>query len=389
MQRSLVLKLEKWAIWGSVIGILYLLRHLFPLFFLTFVLSYICNSTVKGLEHRIANRRARLSIVFVLLLIILSLIGVLIVPRLITEAAGLARQIITSEAEQSDIAQGEPEAVDGEPHPRSVIAQELKKMLDDGLVRLVGIDTHESFRRTELYDAIIDNIDSTLGSLGPAVTSGVRKFVNGSFNVGTQFVVSVIIAFLVLWDLPAIGKRLARFREGRTSEIYAEIAPGARAFGMVMGRAFEAQTVIALVNTLLSCIGFWILGLPALALLGAIVFFCSYIPIFGMIISTVPAAILAMRTGGGTMVVWVVVIVAVIHAIEAYGVNPLIYGRHLKMHPIAIIVILLIGEHVFGLWGLLLGVPVSAFVLKYVIEGAEWESDEEAAEAAVEQEASI
>jgi predicted PurR-regulated permease PerM len=176
-----------------------------------------------------------------------------------------------------------------------------------------------------------------------------------------------------VWDLPSIGKRLSRFSEGRTAEIYAEIAPGGRAFGVVMGRAFEAQTVIAIVNTILSCIGFWILGLPAIALLGAIVFFCSYIPIFGMIMSTVPAALLAFRTEGFSAVLWVIVIVAVIHAIEAYGINPLIYGKHLKMHPIMIILILLIGEHVFGLWGLLLGVPVSAFVIKYVIEGAEWE----------------
>jgi predicted PurR-regulated permease PerM len=379
MQRSLILKLEKWAIWGSVIGILYLLRHLFPLFFLTFVLSYICNSAVRGLERRIANRRARLTIVFSLLLVILTLIGILVVPRLITEGAGLARQIITSEAEQSDIEQGEPEGEKG-PHPRSVIAQELTRMLDTGLVQLVGLDTQESFRRTELYDAIVENIDSTIGSFAPAVKTGLREFVNGSFNVGTQFVVSIIISFLVLWDLPAIGKRLVRLSEGRTAEIYAEIAPGARAFGVVMGRAFEAQTVIALVNTVLSCIGFWILGLPAIALLGAIVFFCSYVPIFGMIMSTVPAAILALRTGGVPMALWVVVIVIIIHVIEAYGVNPLIYGKHLKLHPIAIIVILLIGEHVFGLWGLLLGVPVSAFVIKYVIEGAEWESTDETEE---------
>ncbi len=379
MQRSLILKLEKWAIWGSVIGILYLLRHLFPLFFLTFVLSYICNSAVRGLEHRIANRRARLAIVFSLLLLLLTLIGILVVPRLITEGAGLARQIITSEAEQSDIDQGEPEG-EKAPHPRSVIAQELTRMLDSGLIQLVGLDTQESFRRTELYDAIVENIDSTIGSFAPAVKAGLREFVNGSLNVGTQFIVSIIISFLVLWDLPAIGKRLVRLSEGRTAEIYAEIAPGARAFGVVMGRAFEAQTVIALVNTVLSCIGFWILGLPAIALLGAIVFFCSYVPIFGMIMSTVPAAILALRTGGIPMALWVVVIVIIIHVIEAYGVNPLIYGKHLKLHPIAIIVILLIGEHIFGLWGLLLGVPVSAFVIKYVIEGAEWESGDETEE---------
>jgi predicted PurR-regulated permease PerM len=372
MQRSLILKLEKWAMWGSLIGILYLLRHLFPLFFLTFVLSYICNSAVKALEPRLPNRRVRVAIVFTLLLTLLAGVAVLVVPRLITEAASLARQIITSEAEQGDIAQGEPSEQE-RPRARSVVTQELKRVLDDGLVRLVGIDTHESFRHTELYEAILDNIESTIGSLGPAIRTGLQKFVNGAFNVGTQFIVSVIISLLVLWDLPSIGKRLARFSEGRTADIYAEIAPGGRAFGIVMGRAFEAQTVIAIVNTVLSCIGFWILDLPALALLGAIVFFCSYIPIFGMIMSTVPAALLAFRTQGFSSVLWVVVIVAIIHAIEAYGINPLVYGKHLKLHPIMIIVILLIGEHVFGLWGLLLGVPVSAFVLKYVIEGAEWE----------------
>ncbi|MBI2213894.1 MAG: AI-2E family transporter [Acidobacteria bacterium] len=372
MQRSLILKLEKWAMWGSLIGILYILRHLFPLFFLTFVLSYICNSSIKALEPRLPSRRTRVVVVFTLLLLILTGVAVLVVPRLITEAASLARQIITSEAEQGDIAQGEP-TEEERPQARSVVTQELLKVLDDGLVRLVGIDTHESFRHTELYDAIVENIDSTIGSLGPSIRLGLQKFVNGAFNVGTQFIVAVIISLLVLWDLPSIGTRLSRFREGRTAEIYAEIAPGARAFGVVMGRAFEAQTVIALVNTILSCIGFWILGLPAIALLGAIVFFCSYIPIFGMILSTMPAALLAFRTQGIGAVAWVIVIVAIIHAIEAYGINPLIYGKHLKMHPIMIILVLLIGEHVFGLWGLLLGVPVSAFIIKYVVEGNEWE----------------
>jgi predicted PurR-regulated permease PerM len=49
--------------------------------------------------------------------------------------------------------------------------------------------------------------------------------------------------------------------------------------------------------------------------------------------------------------------------------NPLIYGRHLRLHPVAVLLILIIAEHLFGVWGLLLGVPIAAFILKYVIEG--------------------
>jgi predicted PurR-regulated permease PerM len=60
--------------------------------------------------------------------------------------------------------------------------------------------------------------------------------------------------------------------------------------------------------------------------------------------------------------------VLIVHAIEAYMLNPIIYGRHMKMHPVAILVILVVGEHLFGIWGLLLGVPVAAFVWTYVIQ---------------------
>ena len=92
-----------------------------------------------------------------------------------------------------------------------------------------------------------------------------------------------------------------------------------------------------------------------------------------MALSTAPAALLAFRIGGITHVLWLVGGVLVIHAIEAYMLNPLIYGRHLRLHPLAVLVIILVAEHLFGVWGLLLGVPIAAFVLRYVIEGEDVE----------------
>jgi predicted PurR-regulated permease PerM len=70
-----------------------------------------------------------------------------------------------------------------------------------------------------------------------------------------------------------------------------------------------------------------------------------------------------------TRVLWLIAGILVIHAIEAYMLNPLIYGRHLRLHPVAVLLILIIAEHLVGVWGLLLGVPIAAFVLKYLVEG--------------------
>ena len=59
--------------------------------------------------------------------------------------------------------------------------------------------------------------------------------------------------------------------------------------------------------------------------------------------------------------------VACIHVIEAYGLNPAIYSAHLKLHPLLVLTVLVVAEHSLGVWGLLLAVPLTVFVLDYAI----------------------
>ena len=369
MNRTVLIKAEKWAIWAGLIGIIVLLRHLFPVFFLTFVLSYIANTGVKALGSRISHRRVGVVIVYLAMLTVLTGIGVLVVPRMISEARNLARLYITTEAARGDVAEGvtEPEQSVG------VIEREAREMLDSFIISVAGHDTFYSFRESDAYAMMVTRLHNGLANATPRVVRGVTIFANEAFAFIFAFLISIILSFLMVWNLPATRERMLRFQYGRTAEIYAEIAPGLRAFGVMLGRAFEAQTVVAIVNALLSAVAFVALGLPSIALLATIVFFCSYIPILGMILSTLPAALLAFKLGGFTRVIWLVVAILVIHAIEAYLLNPLIYGRHLRLHPLAVLVILLVAEEVFGVWGLILGVPVAAFILKYGIEGEDVE----------------
>jgi predicted PurR-regulated permease PerM len=384
MNRDLVLKLEKWAIWLSVLGVLFLLRSLFPALFLTFILSYMGNTAVHAMTGRFPFRRLNLVFFYAVLIAILSGIGTLVVPRILLEASGLAKQIITSEvADQAG--ESEPDGGDvqrGDRVGQSMIGRELADVMDRQLVKLVGQQTFDSFSKSEIYRSLVTQIELNIGQVGPAVTRGVREFFNGLFAVTFQFALSLILSFIVIWDLPRIRAGIASLSESRFADTYAEIAPGMRAFGMVLGRAFEAQTIVALVNTLLSTIAFLILGIPSVALLGTIVFFCSYIPVAGMIISTLPAAVLAFKVGGFSLVAWLVAAIAIIHAVEAYALNPLIYGRHMRLHPLLVLIVLLVAEHLFGVWGLLLSVPVTAFVIKFVIGNADPDEAGPAAETA-------
>jgi predicted PurR-regulated permease PerM len=77
--------------------------------------------------------------------------------------------------------------------------------------------------------------------------------------------------------------------------------------------------------------------------------------------------LVALNTGGLQLSAAAIGLVIVIHAIEAYLLNPIIYGKHLKLNPVLTLIILYVGYHAFGLWGMLLGVPVARYFVHDVL----------------------
>ena len=367
MNRTVRIKIEKWAIWIALISTLLLLHRLLPVIFLTFVLTYIGSSLVAVLGRVIPWRRLNVALVFILFLNILAGVGLLVVPRLFAEAKGLAVDYIARDAGQPQ--PGPPPADRGAAAgpEQTLLDRQTKKYVDSILIQLVGRQSFDAYSHSEEYQALLSNAETSLRSFIPRVVTAVRGFANASLAVVLQFFLSLILSFVILFDLPELRRGARSFATGRTAEIYTEVAPGITAFSVILGRAFQAQTVVALVNALLTSIGFLLLGIPSIALLATIVFVCSYIPVAGVFLSTIPAALLAFKAGGPALVLWLVMMILVVHAVEAYGVNPLIYGRRLRMHPVVILAILLVAEHLFGIWGLLLGVPIAAFIRDYVL----------------------
>ena len=118
----------------------------------------------------------------------------------------------------------------------------------------------------------------------------------------------------------------------------------------------RGQLIICLLNGVLSAIGFAIVGLkywPVLALVATVL---SLIPIFGSIISAIPAVALGLTQSVGTAAFVLVWIIGV-HQLEANLLNPKIMGDAAKIHPVLVIFSLLVGEHFFHTVGSLLAVP--------------------------------
>jgi predicted PurR-regulated permease PerM len=139
---------------------------------------------------------------------------------------------------------------------------------------------------------------------------------------------ALLFSFLILFDSVRLSDLMKSLHNSRLKDFYQETAQPVIRFGYVVGRAIQAQAMIACVNTFLTLIGLIILGIPSVTLLSLIVFVCSFIPVLGVIISTAPMVLVALNTGGLMLAIAIVGMITVIHIIEAYGLNPLIYGKH-------------------------------------------------------------
>jgi predicted PurR-regulated permease PerM len=83
----------------------------------------------------------------------------------------------------------------------------------------------------------------------------------------------------------------------------------------------------------------------------------------GVFISSVPICLIALQAGSPTdtgvqLMLVAIGVILLIHFIEAYFLNPRIFGHHLRMNAVVVLIVLTIAGKLFGVWGLILGLPV-------------------------------
>ena len=129
--------------------------------------------------------------------------------------------------------------------------------------------------------------------------------------------------------------------------------------GTGMSGVVRGQLIICLVNGVLTAVGLWALEVKYWPVLSLVACVMSLVPIFGSILSTIPAVAIALTQSFGTAVGTLAWIVG-IHQLEANFLNPKIIGDHAKIHPVLVVFALLLGEHFFAIPGALLAVPTLA-----------------------------
>jgi predicted PurR-regulated permease PerM len=191
----------------------------------------------------------------------------------------------------------------------------------------------------------------------------VLKYFTDISKIGLQILLALLMSLFFLLEKPRLIEFTKKFRKSKVAPIYSEIEFFGRKFVGTFGKVIEAQLIIAVVNCILTTISLWILDFPQLGGLSIMIFILGLIPVAGVIISIIPLAIIAYSIGGLIKVLYVGIAIMIIHGVEAYILNPNLMSSKTNLPVFYTFIVLIFSEHFFGIWGLIVGIPVFVFLL--------------------------
>jgi len=190
-----------------------------------------------------------------------------------------------------------------------------------------------------------------------------------------KVIVSLILSYMFIVDREKLGTYLLGMKNSHFGFFYEEYKKIIAKIVKTFGAVFKAQSMIALVNALLTTVGIILIGLfygqtfPALYTITIIVFICGFIPVLGTFISSIPILLIGYANyGGWNILIAIIFLISVVHAIEAYYLNPKIVSSYTKLPLSLTFLILILSEYLLWFVGLVLGVATFYFLLEILKE---------------------
>jgi len=344
---------ETIVLWLILIGLFYLLRPFFLLIFETFLITYITKSIVNWSVVRFKlNYGLATVMVFALFVSLLAAIAAWVGPKLIVESNNVLTELAGA-GEENEM-------------------QTAEKFLDKIIIGAFGEEKGQDFIGSKEYavltEAFADETGKAVKAILPRVLVTLLNIVKFGWKMTVFLFLSIIFSFILVKDWRKIVNRMNELETSRIRTFYLGAMPHLVAFADILGKALRAQAIIAAWNTILTAAGLWFFNVPNIALLSTVVFFCGFIPILGTFLSSVPILLFGAQIGGFPLMLKLVALIAVVHAFEAYVLNPKITSNILHIHPILVLILLLLGERFFGIWGMVVGVPIGYYIISVIME---------------------
>ncbi len=238
---------------------------------------------------------------------------------------------------------------------RQEIASAVERWVDQGLVW---------YRETIPAD-IQTQIDTAVRQAGARLASAAQTALVQTISAVTSTVTFVIgLVIVPIWLFYVLNEQ-SRFMRAAVQivpeSIRADVVNVMRIADRILSKYLRGQLLLCVVVGSLSALGLMLLGVNFPIVLGVIAGVFEILPFVGPILGAVPAVLVALIQRP-LLAVWTILLFLVIQQVENTVLVPRISGKAVELHPALIVVVLIVGTQVAGLWGAILAVPLTAIV---------------------------
>ena len=330
-----------WAILGGILvlaaslWILTKARVVLAPMVLAIVLIYLLNPIVSRLHERGLHRLLGSLVAFALMFGFFGLVAVLVAPS------------VTSQG--SELTTGFEDIFNN-------TATEVERIATSVGFDGVSLWTYEEFQEflgaPEQRAALLDQVQLRLGS----ITSSLLEALLVLF-------VSPVVAFYLLIDLPRLRKAAVALLPADSSD---EIIYVLRNVGNAIGGFLRGQVFVAVVVGIMMSFGFALIGLKFWLIIGMVAGFLNIVPFIGPWVGGFMGVVVALATADLRTALWAAAIALIVQQIDNNFISPTVLRATVRIHPAAIVLVLLLGGGLAGIWGVLLAVPLTG-ALKIVV----------------------
>ena len=315
----------------------YLIKDIILMLFIVTIFVAALTPSVEWLENKKIPRLIAVAIMFIIILVIAALIGIIVFPPMIQQFGQLV--------------------------------VELPVKLQNYLTQSETRYKIQLFRDWLVEENLLDSFSKALEIMYQQVSNLSATVINQTFGVISGFVGIITLFALTFYLL---------LEEGGVKSFFTTILPAKTQIAVFQiwqkaskktGRWLRAQLILSCTISLMSYIGFVILGVKYPLVLAIIAGIGNIVPYIGPIAASIPAITIALLQSPW-MALGVIIIGLVIQQLDSTFITPKVMGRFVGLSPVTIILSLLIGGTLAGFWGVVLAIPIAA-TIGVVIE--EWD----------------
>lgn len=307
-----------------------------PPLLLAIIQFYIMNPVVDYLEKKFKVPRV-LTIIVLFVIVIVALIW--IINTLIPIVQGQINSLIKNW-----------------PHIWNDAVNVTQKALRDPRLHSVRGNLQDMIDNAQhtMFNSWKDTFNAAIGNISSAVSIVTM--------IGMTLLTAPFILFFMLKDGHQLRPYITKFMPQKWQASFSQLLHD---INKALASYIRGQITVAFWVGVMFAIGYTVIGLPYGIAFAIFAGFMNLIPYFGTFIAFVPVLIVAIMSSGG-MFVKVLIVFAIEQTIESRVISPLVMGSKLEMHPITTILLLIGASSVWGLWGVIFGIPIYA-VLKIIV----------------------